>query len=46
MDVNLHEAITQVDYPDAEPETVVEVFQEGYVLGDRVLRHTKVVVAK
>jgi len=46
MDVNLHEAITQVDFPDAEPETVVEVFQDGYVLGDRVLRHTKVVVAK
>ena len=46
MDVNFHEAITQVDNPDAEPETVIEEFQAGYVLGDRVLRHSKVVVAK
>ncbi len=46
MDVNFHEAITQVDVPDAEPETVVEEFQAGYVLGERVLRHAKVVVAK
>ena len=46
MDVNFHEAITQVDHPDAEPETVVEEYQAGYVLGDRVLRHAKVVVAR
>lgn len=46
MDVNFHEAITQVDNPDAEPETIIEEFQAGYVLGDKVLRHSKVVVAK
>ena len=46
MDVNFHEAVTQLDYPDTEPETVIEEFQAGYVLGDRVLRHAKVVVAK
>ena len=46
MDVNYHEAITQVDNPEAESDTVVEEFQAGYVLGDRVLRHAKVVVAK
>lgn len=46
MDVNFHEAITQIDHPDAEPETVVEEYQAGYVLGDRVLRHAKVVVAR
>ncbi len=46
MDVNFHEAITQVDNPDAEPETIIEEYQAGYVLGDRVLRHSKVVVAK
>ncbi len=46
MDVNFHEAITQVDHPEAEPETVVEEYQAGYVLGDRVLRHAKVVVAR
>ena len=46
MDVDFHEAITQVDSPDTEPETVIEEFQAGYVLGDKVLRHAKVVVAK
>ena len=46
MDVNYHEAITQVDNPEAESDTVIEEFQAGYVLGDRVLRHAKVVVAK
>lgn len=46
MDVDFHEAITQVDSPDADPETVIEEFQAGYVLGDKVLRHAKVVVAK
>ena len=46
MDVDFHEAITQVDSPDTEPETVIEEFQAGYVLGDRVLRHAKVVVAR
>lgn len=46
MDVNFHEAITQVDNPDAEPETIIEEFQAGYVLGEKVIRHSKVVVAK
>ncbi|ASQ90090.1 nucleotide exchange factor GrpE [Prosthecochloris sp. GSB1] len=46
MDVNFHEAITQIDHPEAEPETVVEEYQAGYALGDRVIRHAKVVVAR
>lgn len=46
MDVNFHEAITQIDNPDVEPDTIIEEFQAGYILGERVLRHAKVVVAK
>ncbi|ARM30610.1 nucleotide exchange factor GrpE [Prosthecochloris sp. HL-130-GSB] len=46
MDVNFHEAISQIDYPDVEPETVVEEYQTGYMLGDKVLRHAKVVVSR
>ena len=46
LDVNFHEAITQVDNPGAEPDTIIEEFLAGYVLGDRVLRHAKVIVAK
>ncbi|MEI8033077.1 MAG: nucleotide exchange factor GrpE [Chlorobiaceae bacterium] len=46
LDVNFHEAISQIDHPDAEPETVIEEYQTGYLLGDRVIRHAKVIVAK
>ncbi|TNJ37274.1 nucleotide exchange factor GrpE [Prosthecochloris vibrioformis] len=46
MDVNFHEAITQLDHPDAEPDTVIEEYQAGYMLGEKVLRHSKVVVSK
>lgn len=46
LDVNFHEAITQIDHPDAEPDTIVEEYQSGYMLGDRVIRHAKVIVAR
>jgi len=45
LDVNFHEAITQIDAPGAEPDTIVEEYQTGYTLGDRVIRHAKVIVA-
>src|SRR5687768_3772044 len=40
-----HQAVSQVPAPDAEPGTVVQVFQKGYVLNDRLLRPALVVVA-
>ncbi|TNJ38373.1 nucleotide exchange factor GrpE [Chlorobaculum thiosulfatiphilum] len=46
LDVNFHEAITQIDAPGAEPDTIVEEYQTGYTLGDRVIRHAKVIVAR
>jgi molecular chaperone GrpE len=46
LDVNFHEAITQIDHPEAESDTVVEEYQAGYTLGDRVIRHAKVIVAR
>jgi len=46
LDVNFHEAITQIDVPGAESDTIVEEYQTGYTLGDRVIRHTKVIVAR
>jgi len=45
LDVNFHEAITQIDAPGVEPDTVVEEYQTGYTLGDRVIRHARVIVA-
>ncbi|MUL40382.1 nucleotide exchange factor GrpE [Streptomonospora sp. PA3] len=44
FDPNVHEALTMVPSPDAVP-TVVEVFQPGYTIGERVLRPARVVVA-
>ncbi len=46
FDVNYHEALTQQPTSNAEPETIVEEFEPGYMLHDKVIRHAKVVVAK
>ncbi|MCX6179557.1 MAG: nucleotide exchange factor GrpE [Chlorobiales bacterium] len=46
LDVNFHEAISQVDQPGAEPDTIIEEYQTGYLLGDKVIRHAKVIVAR
>ncbi|MDT0304808.1 nucleotide exchange factor GrpE [Streptomonospora wellingtoniae] len=45
FDPNVHEALTMVPSPDAEVPTVIEVFQPGYLIGERVLRPARVVVA-
>lgn len=45
LDVNFHEAISQVNQPDVEPETIIEEYQTGYLLGEKVIRHAKVIVA-
>lgn len=41
----LQQAISLVDAPGAAPNTVVQVFQKGYLLNDRLLRPALVVVA-
>ena len=41
-----HQAISQVDAPGAAPGGVVQVFQKGYLLNDRLLRPALVVVAR
>lgn len=40
-----HEALAQMPREGVEPGRVVEVYQPGYALGDRVLRAAKVIVA-
>ena len=44
FDPMLHEAIGIVD--GEEDDVVVEEYQRGYMLGDKVLRHAKVLVSK
>lgn len=45
FDPNLHEAMMQVESETCEPQTVVEEFQRGYLLKDRLLRPARVSVA-
>ena len=45
LDPNVHNAIKQVDDSDTESDTVCEVFQKGYMLGDRLIRPAMVAVA-
>jgi molecular chaperone GrpE len=45
FDPNLHEAISQEHNEDFESGQVIEVVQQGYMLGDRVIRHAMVRVA-
>ncbi|GAA4896909.1 nucleotide exchange factor GrpE [Streptomonospora salina] len=45
FDPNVHEALTMMPSPDATVPTVIEVFQPGYTIGERVLRPARVVVA-
>lgn len=45
FDVNFHQAVMRVDDDSVDENTVVEVLQTGYKLGDTVLRHAMVKVA-
>lgn len=46
FDPALHEAVCQVESPDHVTNQIVSETQKGYRLGDRLLRCSKVVVAK
>lgn len=46
FDVNLHQAMSQLETAEQSPGTVVSEFQRGYLLHDRLLRPALVVVAK
>lgn len=41
-----HDAVLQITTSEAPENTVVQVFQDGYLYYDKVLRHAKVGVAK
>ena len=46
FDPNLMNAVQQVPMEGKESGTVVQVFQKGYKLGDKIIRHATVVVAE
>ena len=45
FDPNLHNAVMHVDDEDLGENVVVEVFQDGFKLGDKIIRHAMVKVA-
>jgi len=46
FDPNMHEAISSEDNPEFQSGQIIEVLQNGYVIGDRVLRPALVRVAR
>ena len=46
FDPNLHEALSMIENPDLEPNSVMTVIQKGYRLNDRLVRPAKVMVSK
>ncbi len=46
FDPNFHQAMFEVQNPDVPNNTVVDVIQDGYIIGQRVLRPAMVGVAK
>ncbi|MFT6955890.1 MAG: molecular chaperone GrpE [Halieaceae bacterium] len=46
FDHELHQAISMVENPDVEPNTVLAVMQKGYTLNGRLMRPAMVMVSK
>ena len=46
FDPNLHQAMSMVENPDMEPNSVVAVIQKGYQLNGRLVRPARVMVSK
>jgi molecular chaperone GrpE len=46
FDPERHQAISMVDAENAEPNSVIEVMQKGFLLNDRLIRPAMVVVSK
>jgi len=46
FDPNKHEAVAQLESSEVDEGTVLEEYQKGYILNDRLVRAARVVVAK
>ncbi|MCL5019958.1 MAG: nucleotide exchange factor GrpE [Patescibacteria group bacterium] len=46
FDTEKHEALMQVEKTEYPSNTVVEVYQKGFTMHDKILRHAKVIVNK
>lgn len=46
FDPNLHEAVYQEERDDMEPDTVISEYQKGYLLNERLIRPSRVILSK
>ncbi|MDD2411898.1 MAG: nucleotide exchange factor GrpE [Bacteroidales bacterium] len=47
FDTDFHEAVTIIPLPEGvEPNSVIDEIEKGYMLNDKVIRYSKVVIAK
>ena len=46
FDPQVAQAMSMIENPDVEPNTVIAVMQKGYLLKDRLLRPAMVMVSK
>ena len=46
FDHNLHHAVTTIEKDDCEDETIVEEVKKGYIINDKLLRPSQVIVSK
>lgn len=45
FDPEYHNAISRVDDPEIEEDHIVSVYQKGYIIGDKIIRHAMVQIA-
>ncbi len=46
LNVDYHDALMQAEKADTPPNIILEEFEKGYFLNDKVIRHAKVIVSK
>lgn len=46
FDPEFHQAMTMIEHPEKDPNTVIDVMQKGYTLNERLIRPAMVVVSK
>lgn len=46
FDPNLHNAVMEEEAAEDQKGKVIKVYQQGYMIGDRILRHAVVIVGK
>ena len=45
FDPNLHNAVSRVDDPELPEDHITAVYQKGYLIGDRIIRHAMVQIS-